>query len=128
MARYIDADEAKKRLLSYYECVRESTSKDNYHGETLMSYEVADMVEDCIENTPTADVQDVRHGYWHADAETGCLICSECGHFTDEIIGDLIKAYEETENFTHIPKLRHRCMNPFYCSKCGARMDGKETK
>lgn len=53
--RLIDADDAKKRLLSYYQCVNENTSKSNYTGETLMSYEVADMIEDCIENAPTID-------------------------------------------------------------------------
>lgn len=56
MARYIDADELKSRMLNYYDCVSESTDKSNYRGETLMNYEVADMIEDCIDNAPTADV------------------------------------------------------------------------
>lgn len=64
-----------------------------------------------------ADVQEVRHGHWIEDKETGCLICSECGRFTDEIIGDMIE---------QDGKIIHRSMNPFYCSKCGAKMDGKE--
>lgn len=96
---------------------------DDISGIVAMKEAIYDVI-----TAPAADVQEVRHGYWHADAETGCLICSECGHFTDEIIGDLIKADEETENFSHIPKLIHRSMAPFYCSKCGARMDGKEPK
>lgn len=53
--RLIDANEAKKRLLSYYSFVNENTSKSNYTGETLMSYEVVGMIEDCIENTPAID-------------------------------------------------------------------------
>lgn len=53
--RLIDANEAKKSLLSYYSFVNENTSKSNYTGETLMSYEVADMIEDCIDNAPTID-------------------------------------------------------------------------
>lgn len=64
-----------------------------------------------------ADVQEVRHGYWINDKVTGCLVCSECGRFTDEIIGDMIE---------QDGKIIHRSMNPFYCSKCGAKMDGKE--
>lgn len=56
MARYIDADALKKRMLSYYDCVNENTAKENYRGETLMNYEVADMIEDCIDNAPAADV------------------------------------------------------------------------
>ena len=62
-----------------------------------------------------ADVQEVRHGHWIEDEETGCLICSECCHFTDEIIGDMIE---------RDGKIIHRSMNPFYCSKCGADMKG----
>ena len=56
MSRYIDADALKKRMLSYYDCVNENTAKENYRGETLMNYEVADMIEDCIDNAPAADV------------------------------------------------------------------------
>ena len=50
-----DLDEAKKKLFSYYSFVNENTHKSNYMGETLMSYEVADMIDDCMDNTPTID-------------------------------------------------------------------------
>jgi hypothetical protein len=56
MARYIDAEALYERMLTYYDCVSEDTCKSNYNGESLMAYEVADMVEDCIENAPTVDV------------------------------------------------------------------------
>ena len=56
MARYIDAEALKDRMFNYYECVNANTGKGNYRGETLMNYEVADMIEDCIDNAPTADV------------------------------------------------------------------------
>lgn len=59
MPRYIDADALKDRMLNYYECVNADTSKSNYKGETLMNYEVADMIEDCIDNAPAADVVEV---------------------------------------------------------------------
>ena len=55
MARPIDADALKERFFNYYSCVNEFTSKSTYTGETLMDYEVADMIEDCIENAPTVD-------------------------------------------------------------------------
>lgn len=48
-------DKAKRLLLNYYPCVNKDTHKSNYMGDTIMSYEVADMTEDCIENTPTID-------------------------------------------------------------------------
>lgn len=50
-----DLEVARRLLLNYYPCVNEDTHKSNYMGDTLMSYEVADMIEDCIENTPTID-------------------------------------------------------------------------
>ena len=61
----------------------------------------------------------IRHGYWIEDNETGSLICSECGHVTVEIIGDMIE---------QDGKIIHRSMNPFYCSKCGADMKVREGK
>ena len=63
-----DLDVAKSLLLNYYPCVNEDTHKSNYMGDTLMSYEVADMIEDCIENTPTINP---------VHAAGGCY-CREC--------------------------------------------------
>ena len=78
--RLIDANEAKKRLLSYYQCVNENTRKSNYTGETLMSYEVADMIEDCIENTPAIDpgtlpiVRELREANLKAECRADALM------------------------------------------------------
>lgn len=55
-----DLDVAKSLLLNYYSCVNENTHKSNYMGDTLMSYEVAGMIEDCIENTPTIDAVSIE--------------------------------------------------------------------
>lgn len=72
-----DLDAAKSRLLNYYPCVNEDTHKNNYMGDTLMSYEVVDMIQDCIDNTPTIDPV-------HA---AGACYCWECKSFyTDENI------------------------------------------
>ena len=38
-----DLEAARRLLLNYYPCVNENTHKSNYMGDTLMSYEVADM-------------------------------------------------------------------------------------
>ena len=90
-------------------------------------YDLTDL-EEYLAGIPTADVQEVRHGKWIEDKETGSLMCSECGHFTDEIIGDMIEADEDISLALEIPQktIIHRSMNPIYCSKCGAKMDGKE--
>lgn len=78
--RIIDANAAKKSLLSYYSFVNENTTKANYTGETLMSYEVADMIEDCMDNTPTIDpetlpvVQDLRKQLEQVTAERDAAV------------------------------------------------------
>ena len=78
MARYIDADALKDRMFNYYECVNENTGKENYRGETLMDYEVADMIEDCIDNAPTVDAIEVVRckdcKYWTGKDYDGCCI------------------------------------------------------
>lgn len=78
--RIIDANAAKKSLLSYYSFVNENTTKANYTGETLMSYEVADMIEDCMDNTPTIDpetlpiVQELRKQLERVTAERDAAV------------------------------------------------------
>ena len=62
--RLIDANALRERMFSYYGCVNENSSKEYYRGETLMNYEVAGMIEDCIDNAPTVDAVEVVHGRW----------------------------------------------------------------
>ena len=106
MPRYIDADTLKNKMFNYYDCVNLNGGKNNYKGETLMSLEVVDMIEDCIDNAPTADVQEVKHGHWieqakiKKDGEVRLVHwqCSLCGCFLGT----------NTAN---------------YCPECGAKMD-----
>lgn len=109
MSRYIDVDALKDKMFNYYDCVNLNTRKDNYNGETLMNYEVADMIEDCIDNAPAADVQEVKHGKWvelvkiRKDGKARLVHwqCSLCGCFLGT----------NTAN---------------YCPNCGAKMDLEE--
>lgn len=82
MPRYIDADTLKDKMFNYYDCVNLNTRKDNYKGEMLMNYEVADMIEDCIDNAPTADAEEVWHGKWiyrgHHEMMGYVFQCSVC--------------------------------------------------
>ena len=64
MARYIDAERLKDSMFAYYDCLGESANGRPYKGDTLMDYEVVDMIEDCIDNAPTADVVEVKRGKW----------------------------------------------------------------
>lgn len=94
--RLIDANMLREKLFSYYPCINENTHKSNYMGETLMDYEVADMIEDCMDNAPTIDPETIpvvrqlreelarmteerdallpRKGYLSAEAGDGCMI------------------------------------------------------
>ena len=65
--RLIDANALMKQFYNYYDCVNEFTSKNGYRGDTLMDYEVADMIYNCIENAPTVDAMEV-------------VRCKDCRH------------------------------------------------
>ena len=60
------------------------------------------------ERFPTADVVEVRHGYW-VEENDGTHSCSECGH-------DATYTYDGTE------------VCGIGCPFCYAKMDGKEEK
>ena len=110
--RLIDANALMKQFYNYYDCVNEFTSKNGYRGDTLMDYEVADMIYDCIENAPTIEAVEVVHGRWinaqiaandpfgYYTHEVDVFTCSVCG-----------VQFDVSE-----------CRN--YCPNCGAKMDG----
>jgi predicted RNA-binding Zn-ribbon protein involved in translation (DUF1610 family) len=108
--RLIDANALRERMFSYYGCVNEKSSKEYYRGETLMNYEVADMIEDCIDNAPTVDAVEVKHGRWtiNTDDFTPAYRCSVCGYNKPMIAGE---------------RVSQGAMN--YCPNCGAKMDGE---
>ena len=90
MARYIDCDKCYHGRVCAY--------RHHYH----------DMIVECNHHIPTADVAEVKHGYWkeYYSATKFHYDCSCCdGGFTTE----------------------ERCKTlPNYCSNCGAKMDGSE--
>ena len=45
------AERVRNKLFNYYDGLTEHTSKSNHNGDSLMFYEVADMITDCIEST-----------------------------------------------------------------------------
>jgi hypothetical protein len=102
--RLIDANALMKRFYNYYDCVNEFTSKNGYRGETLMNYEVADMIYDCIDNAPTVDAVEVVHSEWILNGD-GSGTCKHC-HRTTKNCWD----YDTWMN---------------YCPGCGAKMDGE---
>lgn len=67
----------------------------------------------------SADVQEVKHARWIPDDKAYIWRCSECGHFTNERI---VKWYRDIEG-----NVCYRSdQPPFYCSRCGAKMNLEE--
>lgn len=93
MSRYIDCDKC-------------------YHGRVCAyRHHYKDMITECSHYIPTADVVEVRHGYWISEEEAVQLdqydlayTCSICGHCDWDCT--------ESENFN-------------FCPNCGAKMDGE---
>ena len=93
-----DLEVARRLLLNYYPCVNEDTHKSNYMGDTLMSYEVADMIEGCIENTPPLSAVPVgrgREGKDHKPIDY-CTKHKQTGWFDDNFC-----SYGEQREATH---------------------------
>lgn len=102
MSRYIDAEKLKCSIDSETDSIfdRDMTIEELY-------YNLCELIDD----EPTADVQEARHGKWESTElmyENGCTRCSECK--TEYYASDLEEICGDTF--------------PIYCPLCGARMDG----
>jgi hypothetical protein len=96
MARYIDAD-----------ALWEELKKLNWSDDDVMYH----IVKVFIEDAPTADVVEVKHGEWIVKelllSRCKNVFCSECG-------------YIERKG----PAWDISWGTPNYCPNCGAKMDG----
>lgn len=90
MPRYIDAEQFNN--FDYGEFDGRLTEDAVQGIETVLR---------AIDNAPTADVQEVKHGKWEKGKCGNYFVCSECGEIS------------------HIVKYG-------YCPGCGARMDAEE--
>lgn len=93
MARYIDAD----RLKDAFHTDTEHLQSRDEHLFDLIMFE--------IDETPTAEVEEVKHGEWklHPDGSGTCSCCNR----TQKFVWD----YDNAQNF---------------CGHCGAKMDWSE--
>ena len=105
MKRYIDADALIKDI---EHCSYETWGKGVNPTWWAQSVRVKDNIVNLIKEAPTADVVEVRHGYWIERIEKPSWLeddvevyydCSECG-------------------------TSHWSIMPPYCPECGAKMDG----
>jgi hypothetical protein len=101
MREYIDREKA-------IESIRLTYCKDcnNYNGVRCRACEFDDAMME-IEDCPTADVVEVRHGHWIENEDDFWVMCSECGtEFLDDQIG-IVDTYK-------------------FCPHCGTKMKGGE--
>lgn len=100
MSRYIDAEKLK--------CSIDSETDSIFDWDMTIEelyYNLCELVDD----EPTADVQEVKHGYWIPERdpdENSRIQCYHCSICDDDF--HYIGAFIATK----------------YCPNCGARMDG----
>ena len=92
MPRYIDAEVLKSRLEVFSRWCKDGRKKG------------VDFVLDCpLPDTPTADVQEVRHGKWIVnDLTPYCSVCYRPSEYECDGVHS----------------------KPLFCSHCGAKMNG----
>ena len=101
MARYIDAEIAEELIIK-----KLRDPEYQHEGEGWRCGLV--MAEDAIEDVPTADVAEVKHGRW-VKKYRGNYLCSVCGAW-----------YRTTDDYGNIIDGE---MKSNYCESCGAKMD-----
>lgn len=107
--RIIDAEALSERMRLQYckDC-------DNYNGILCGSCDI-DFVFDMVEDAPTADVVEVRHGHWEVRSDEYEICASE---FVCSVCKESFCSSELTdEQFFEMMQ---------YCPHCGARMDGDD--
>ena len=97
MARYIDPSKIKLTGLTF-----EDINNEVYFSLTD--------VRKAIEQTPTADVVEVKHGFW--TAHPASYECSICGN--EFFVEGYAEDYDAVEDF-----------DLYFCPNCGTKMDGE---
>lgn len=121
MARYIDKDLFLQDIKMRYcnNCARPNEIK-------CRACHIDDMLGE-IEDAPTADVVEVKHGEWIKDAyyDNPC-VCSYCG-----VEAPYFNKFEETFDYDweeNLVSTGHKTIKEYirtqYCHRCGAKMDG----
>ena len=98
MARFIDADDLSRRM--YHEAFEVDSDMQKWDSGCWIRYKV---FENCIAETPTANVRENKHGEWIED-KRGVFMCSECNN-----------------GFINQPTLMGKPMFK-WCPCCGAEM------
>lgn len=87
------------------------TARGGCHSDFGRSMADLTSLREVLEDTPTADVEEVRHGKWKKEQ----FLADVCGEFRCSLCG-----FTYCEADPEYPP--HK-----YCPYCGAKMDGKES-
>lgn len=105
MRRYIDADIAIKCM------------KKTFIGASDFAADIRVSAINAINQIPTADVQEVRHGKWFM-VEYEYFTCSECSN----------SYYNGAYSSKEAKEMLANGNTYNYCPRCGARMDKEENE
>lgn len=94
-------------LIKQFETLKEK-------AETLRDVVYLESILAVIYTTPTADVQEVRHGKW-IEYDNGIQTCSECGYMTEDCTE---KKYSQDGDYCYLCEYEYK-----FCPNCGAKMD-----
>ena len=112
MARYIDADQLLETLYESYDKAQKWYEEAEEFETKIRAEQAVRTFLECLLRTKaqtTADVQEVKHGYWSQSKKTAFSEeCSVCGCTVEHNDGVVIR----------YPR----------CPFCGAKMDGKENE
>lgn len=102
--RLIDADALKGVMIETLEIIKANPKMDNQEAHVIAAFHTVGIM---IDDAPTVDAEQVRHGEWIFKERKGIkeawYQCSECN------------AYD----------LREIDVTSHYCWACGAKMDGE---
>ena len=107
MARYIDADKLRFWIADVFD-----------RFDVPIGDKVANAVYKQIDNAPTADVEEVKHGYWIENKPNPKIMKM----FHDKGIGKGMS--EESIFYTCSCCGTWGSLTQKHCSECGAKMDG----
>lgn len=109
MAEYIERENA-------YKLISEQKEKETgmYSIGRNTGLNIAKSIIHSKEQCPSADVVEVRHGYWFI-TEYEYFTCSECGN----------SYYNGCESTAEAKQRMKDGFYDNYCGHCGAKMDGK---
>lgn len=121
MSRYIDAEKFADKIYGVWQLAEKK-------GDASLVYAFAEVVTPALISTPTADVEEAKHGKWLVVEDKNGNEVKICSHCARE--GCYESTYEESFDYDYNENCycdgydEHReYISTRYCPNCGAKMD-----